>query len=206
MKREKSPHFYKHTRTKLLQKLTNEHKWEAKANGRVRRLASLQVFSPARSMVLPLGRGREPPGGPRAALRRLRGVYSPTHYYVRVSQAETFTGRSLASCRPTKTSPCATPDHRWGDQKPGQDQGARGTLAASSVTAGPPPGRRARQHLPRQGTYLQAGPCSMQREEGPAAGIPPHCSQCPSCSCGGSVVLRVLVAAAPWFTCDRWSA
>ena len=133
-------------------------------------------------------------------------MYSPTHYYVRVSRAETFTGRSLASCRPMRTPPCAIPDHRWGDRKPGQDQGAKGTLAVSSATVGPPPRRRARRRLPRQGTYLQARSYSVQCEEGPAAGLPPCCSQRPSRSCGGSVVLRVLVAAAPWFTCDPWSA
>ena len=31
------------------------------------------------------------------ALLRLRGVYSPTHYYVRVSQAEIFTGTGPSS-------------------------------------------------------------------------------------------------------------
>ena len=98
-------------------------------------------------------------------------MYSPTHYYVRVSRAETFTGRSLASYCPTRTPPCATPDHRWGDQKPGQDQGAKGTLAASSETISPPPRRRARRRLPRQGTYLQAGSYSTQCEEGPAAAL-----------------------------------
>ena len=35
------------------------------------------------------------PRGPRAALQRLRGVYSPTHYYVRVSRAASFTGVCL---------------------------------------------------------------------------------------------------------------
>ena len=30
-------------------------------------------------------------------LRRLWGVYSPTHFYVRVSRVVTFTGRSLSS-------------------------------------------------------------------------------------------------------------
>ena len=34
---------------------------------------------------------------PQGDSRRLRGVYSPTHHYVRVSRAETFTGRSLSS-------------------------------------------------------------------------------------------------------------
>ena len=43
---------------------------------------------------MPLGVGGSP-RGPRAALRRLRGVYSPTHYYVRVSRAASFTGIRL---------------------------------------------------------------------------------------------------------------
>ena len=107
-------------------------------------------------------------------------MYSPTHYYVRVSRAETFTGRSLASCRPTSTPPCATHDHRWGDRKPGQDQGAKGMVTASSAIVGPLLRGRARRRLPHQGTYLQAGSCSVQREEGPSAGRPPRCSQRPS--------------------------
>src|SRR3990170_136346 len=37
------------------------------------------------------------PRGPRAALLRLRGVYSPTHYYVRVSRAKTFIGTGPSS-------------------------------------------------------------------------------------------------------------
>ena len=107
-------------------------------------------------------------------------MYSPIHYYVRVSRAETFTCRSLASCRPTRTPSCATPDNRWGDRKPGQDQGAKGTLTASSATVGPLLRGRARSRLPRQGTYLQVGSCSVQHREDPTAGLPPCCSQRPS--------------------------
>ena len=87
-------------------------------------------------------------------------MYNPTHYYMRVSRAETFTGRGLASHCPTRTPSCVTPDHHWGDWKPGQDQRGQGTLAASSAIVGPLLRKRARRRLPRQGTYLQAGSCS----------------------------------------------
>jgi hypothetical protein len=65
-------------------------------------------------------------GSPREAQGRRSGdseaCTAPTHYYVRVSRAETFTG----AWPWTRTPPRAHPGHRWGDRKPGQDQGARG--------------------------------------------------------------------------------
>ena len=44
-------------------------------------------------------RGREPQGL-RPAPLRLRGVYNPTHYYVRVSRAASFTGTGPSSQEP----------------------------------------------------------------------------------------------------------
>ena len=82
------------------------------------------------------------PRDPRAALLRLRSVYSPTHYYVRVSRVDTFTGTSLASYSQTRAPSCAALDHRWGVRKPGRCQGTKGTLAAPSVTTGPLAGGR----------------------------------------------------------------
>ena len=69
-------------------------------------------------------------------------MYNPTHYYMRVSRAKTFTGVSLASYRQTRAPSCAALDHRWGIRKPGRFQGAKGTLAAPSATTGPLPGGR----------------------------------------------------------------
>ena len=99
-------------------------------------------------------------------------MYSPTHYYVRVSRAKTFTGRSLASCRPTRTPSCATPDHCWGDRKPRQDQGARGTLAASSATAGPPLGRMAHGALPGEEPTSRHNPASRSARRALPPGLP----------------------------------
>ena len=78
-------------------------------------------------------------------------MYSPTHYYMRVSRAETFTGVSLASYRQTRAPPYATLDHHWSIRKPGRGQGARGTPAAPSANHGPSAGGRARRRLPGRG-------------------------------------------------------
>ena len=83
-------------------------------------------------------------------------MYSPTHYYVRVSRAETFTGVSLTSYRQTRAPPCAALDHHWGVRKPGRNQGAKGTPAAPSARMGPLPGKD-HQHLP------DGGPTSGER-------------------------------------------
>ena len=115
-----------------------------------------QCRRPARSMVLPLRRGREPPR-PRCGAIETPGRVQP-HSLLR----ESVTGGdlqsvSLASYRQTRAPPCATLDHRWGVRKPGRDQGARGTLAVPSATMTPLPGERAQRRLPGR------GPTSMQR-------------------------------------------
>src|SRR3954465_4572741 len=57
-------------------------------------LSSLRRLLTSAELSAATGRGREPQGL-RSALLRLRGVYSPTHYYVRVSRAVSFTGAGL---------------------------------------------------------------------------------------------------------------
>src|SRR3954468_14589404 len=67
-----------------------------KANGKAAygTYSSLRRLLTRAELSAATGRGREPQGL-RPALLRLRGVYSPTHYYVRVSQAVSFTGVGL---------------------------------------------------------------------------------------------------------------
>ena len=79
---------------------------------------------------MPLGVGGSP-RGPRAALLRLRGVYSPIHYYVIVSRAAIFTSVSLTSYRLTRAPPCATPYHRRDDRKPGRPNEGRGDASGA---------------------------------------------------------------------------
>ena len=123
-----------------------------------------QCRRPARSMVLPLGCGREPLR-PEGDTPETLGRVQPTHYYVRVSRAETFTGVSLASYRQMRAPPCAALDHRWGVRKPGRCQGAKGTLAAPSVMHGPSAGGEACKCLPDRGptSGRRLAPCGAER-------------------------------------------
>jgi hypothetical protein len=91
-------------------------------------------------------------------------VYSPTHYYVRVSGAETFTGRSLASQAGALTSqagalssqagallhrpepwerwmlrvppPCIPLDHRWGRPETRTTPRGKGDAGSDLASAG----------------------------------------------------------------------
>ena len=123
-------------------------------------------------------RGREP-RGLRLALLRLRGVYSPTHYYVRVSRAAIFTGTGpslevsallhIARRGPRLAPPSTTvgTTRNQDGTKGGRgdasgalgDHGssAGGRLAGASLAEGLPSGN-ALLHVTRGGALLLASP------------------------------------------------
>ena len=92
------------------------------------------------------------------ALLRLRGVYNPTHYYVRVSRGGKlhrhwafFTGTGLASYRQMRAPPCATLDPTDDDQKPGRRQWGKGDTNGSPNDHGSSAGSRPWGTSPAEG-------------------------------------------------------
>ena len=162
--------------------------------------------------MLPLGVGGSP-RGPRAALRRLQGVYSPTHYYVRVSRGGKlhrhwafFTGTGLASYRQTRAPPCATLYcHRRRPETEDAADGIEQSPAVPPTTTGSLPGVGPGAPS-RQRAYLLRTPCSEHRV-GEAGSWPlSYSPRCPPPKGWGAAGLGQPPAATTYTSCDPWLA
>ena len=103
-------------------------------------------------------------------------MYSPTHYYVRVSRAETFTVVSLTSYRQTRAPPCATLNHLWADQQPGRHKGGKVDASGALGDHGSSAGGRLFSTSPAEG-LPPGGPCSVRCGEGSGSRLLSCCPQ-----------------------------
>ena len=106
-------------------------------------------------------------------------MYNPTHYYVRVSRAASFTGTGpssqvLALLHIARRGPRLAPPLTSSEPTGHQDDTKEGkrTPAVPSATTGPLPGEGL-SRPPRQRAYLRVSPGIARCGEGPCSWLPP---------------------------------